>query len=227
MIQANNGRLGTTITGLVSWLLIRLHDNPTLLDKIRSETAPFVRVIPPSGDFRISEAPRLQLDIDGLVKSCKLVRACYWECVRLDTSVISLGRVQRDFVSPEMPTKVPEDERSTSYMIKAGQYIAIPFALRCSDAAQVETPELFRPERFLMPGQELASLLPWCDDDLIPVNLRSVEKQVLTMVVGVLALWELDPTEPGGWAVPEHQTSPNFMDQKRCLRVKVKRRACP
>lgn len=219
--------MGTTITGLVFWLLIRLHDDPTLLDKVRSETAPFVRVTPPSGDFGIPEAPRLQSDIDGLIQSCKLVRACYRECVRLDASIVSLGRVQRDFILQEMPTNVPDDERLTSHMIKAGEYIAVPFALRCSDAAHFENPELFRPERFFMPGQELASLLPWCDDDLMPLDLRSVERPVLTIVVGVLALWELGPTEPGGCVVPKHQTSPNFMDPNRCFRVRVKRRARP
>ena len=217
--------MGTTISGLVFWLLIRLYDEPTLQDRVRAESAPFARATQPSGSFSIPEPPRLKLDVDGIIKSCKLLRACYWESVRLDTSIVLLRKVQKDFTVREARMRANNDERSKSYTLKAGEYIAIPLALLFSNAAYLESPDLFRPDRFLTPGEDLDSLLSLCGDKSAPLDMRSVERQVLAMVAGILALWEFDSAEPGGNTVPKIQTYPNCMDPQRYVRVRLRRRA--
>lgn len=216
--------LGTAISGFVFWLLVRLYDDRTLLDKVRAESVPFARATRSSGNFSIPEPPRLELDVDGLIKSCHLLRACYWECVRLDSSVVSLRKIQQAFTVQGMRTRADNDERSASYTLKAGEYVAIPFALLFSDTTYSESPDLFRPDRFLTPGEDLDSLLSWCDDQSMPLDPRSVERQVLAIIAGILALWEFHSAEPRGYTVPKHQAYPNFMEPQRCVRVRVRRR---
>ncbi|KAL8831554.1 MAG: hypothetical protein Q9191_000797 [Dirinaria sp. TL-2023a] len=217
--------LGTAISGLVFWLLVRLYDDPTLLDKVRAESAPFARVTQPSGDFSIPEPPRLELDADGLLKSCKLLRACYWECVRLDSSVVSLRKVENDCEVRDTRASTKSDEPPASYTLKAGEYIAIPFALLLPDAACFEPLDLFRPDRFLTPGEDLDSLLCWGDSKSVPLDMRSVEKQVLAFVAGILALWEFNSAAPRAHTESEHQAYPGSMDPQRYVRMRVRRRS--
>lgn len=174
----------------------------------------------------------MALDVQGLMKSCPTLRACYREALRLDTAPVGAYKVRRNFTVAEPRRGIFGAEQSSTYLLHAGEFIAIPLALQSQDPCVFEAPGVFRPERFLGAGEEgVKGEIAESDDSISSDDIEMGglgkgfrEKVILAFVAGLLALWEFETVGEGGWVVPGHGASPGYMQPDCDVRVRVRRR---
>lgn len=125
------------------------------------------------------------------------------------------------------------DEQPPTYLLRAGEFVAMPLALQGQDPSVFDAPGVFRPERFLMAGEKgdgregvvaLDESTRWNEGEVTGLGKEVRERVVLAFVVGLLALWDFEPVGSGRWVVPVHRASPNFMKPGGDIRVRVRRR---
>jgi hypothetical protein len=137
-----------------------------------------------------------------------------------------------DFSIAEPRKAMFGEEQPPVYLLRAGEFVAVPLALQSQDSSVLESPGVFRPERFLVAreegeGREIADLdelMPWNDGEVAGLGKEFRERVVLAFVAGLLALWEFEPVGSGRWVLPVHRASPNFMEPDCDVRVRVRRR---
>ena len=168
--------------------------------------------------------------MEELLQSCPLLRSCFYKCLRLDTSPVSIRSICRDIVINKCSQDLFGKERPASYRLKAGEMMAIPLRVRHRDSQQTNVGA----ERFIVeiePGSkrivdEPRHSIPWDDHETMFPLRESSESIVLALVAGILALWDIEWLDPEHLAFPCHQTSPNFSspvnDQKR-FRIRRRR----
>lgn len=216
------------VSSLVCWLLLRICSAPGLVEEIRTETGFFAKATQPAQRFGIPEPPFLVLDTDSLLLSCPLLKACYYECLRLDSSPVSIRTIVRDTIITKPRKDLFGSERPTSYQMNAGEVVAIPLRLQNYDPREFK----FDPERFLIRTERRDTQItngpqrPFaCADggSMFP-DRELLDTVVLAFVAGLLALWDFESSDPGQWVVPGHQTMPNFSSPVDDVRVRVRRR---
>ena len=217
--------MNTKIHSLVFWLLLRIKSQPGLVERVRLECGPFVKV-DSSQRFSLPEPPRLEMNLGGLAHSCPLLKSCFNECLRLDTSPFSFRSLLQNVVITKPRQGLFGAEQPASFQLKAGEVVVVPWRVLFYDPQDFE----FQAERFLVPDptekeRQFIDPTSWCaDEDLWP-GQEIVENVVLAFVAGILALWDLDLPGSGRWVVPLHRNSPNFLSPVNDVRVRVRRRA--
>lgn len=215
-------------TNLAPWLLLRICSNPELAQQIRAETGSFTNVHQPANDFLLPEPPSIELDIDGIAHSCPLLKASFYECLRLDTSFFSVRSIRQDVVITRPRKDLFGAEQPVSFQLKAGEMVAIPWRLHHYSANEYK----FRPEKFLVldksgSGSSIIDpdiAMPFGDDEGVFPGREIIETLILALVAGFLALWDVEPSETGRWEVPRHCPSPNFLNPVEDVRVRLRRR---
>jgi hypothetical protein len=79
------------------WMLLEIIMNPELEDKIRTEIAPFCRVVKDQGDGH----GRLEMDVVSLMKSCPIIKATFFETMRFYVAGTSYRKVCQDLTLTE------------------------------------------------------------------------------------------------------------------------------
>lgn len=166
------------------------------------------------------------------MNSCPTLRACYRECIRLDTAPVAAYMVRKDFTIAEPRRGMFGAEEPPVYVLHSGEYVAIPLSLQNQDPSVFEAPQTFRPERFLGTGDEgdggeivdSEGLISWHDGEEVGLGKAYREKAVLAFVAALLALWEFETVGEGGWVVPGHGASLNYGEPDGDVRVRVRRR---
>lgn len=134
---------------LVYWQVLYIFATPGLLDRIRKEVAPYATVSKPESIGKFSEAPKLKILQEGLAKSCPLLKATYFEALRLSDQPWSVRKVASDVT-------IYGDKRAeepVSFQLHKGEYITVPHDLHMKDARYFKDPEKFDPERFLVTNE--------------------------------------------------------------------------
>lgn len=145
--------MNANANNLVFWLILRVCSTPDLLERIRTEIAPYASVQTPETASRFQEPKRLKLDAERLSRSCPLLKACYLEALRLHSGSVTAKQVQKDVVVTESAADNLSGQ-AQSYVLEAGSYVEICHELHQSDTRYFERPEQFMPERFLTSGED-------------------------------------------------------------------------
>ncbi|KAK4692721.1 hypothetical protein P7C71_g4538, partial [Lecanoromycetidae sp. Uapishka_2] len=207
---------------LVFWIILHILATQGLLESVRKECDPFT--LPPSPPN--GSTPVLALDTQGILRSCPILKACYFESLRLNHEPTSLRYVLKDFTiqPPPSPAAAP-------YIAKAGSFITIPHSINQYDPAKYLNPTVFDHTRFLHIDQETGvlvarqgSLMPWGGGLPICKGRVFAEREVLLIVASVLALWDFEPVEEGGWKVPDMIKGTGVNMPKGDLRTRIRRR---
>lgn len=123
---------------IVFWLLTRIYASPRHLALIRAEIRPFTHP---------------HISVPDITHSAPLLRAAFYECLRLDTASTTIKTVSAPFTITESPSDAFDGAAPQSYRINAGEFIHVDHGLHQTDARYYPEPAVFRPERFLVRGQ--------------------------------------------------------------------------
>lgn len=141
---------------VIFWLLWHVYSNPTLLAEIRQEIDQYARVTLPTSDLPIPEADRLSLDVEGLRKSCPLLKATYFETLRVDVAATTYKSVVDGFTVTESPedAAIAGKVKAQTYKLSKGQYICVPHGVYQGDERYFKDPATFNPKRFYVYDEE-------------------------------------------------------------------------
>ena len=211
---------------MVFWLLLRILATPGLADEIRDETKRFFQ-----GDDTQNATRQAHLETSekgDLGRWCPLLKACYFETLRLDSEIRSLRKVKRDCL-------VPENETATmsAFKLKPGDYIHAFHYLHHRDPNFFEEPEKFKPERFLIReggsvefGQgtlRQGTLRPYGSGFSMCKGRFIAERICLHLVAGILHNWEIEHMG-AGWEIPGHVSAAGVCKPNKDIRVNLFRR---
>ena len=148
---------------LVYWMVHRIYADKALLEMLREETEPFVRVVKPIPELPIAEGLRIDdLNVDGLCGKCPLLKSCYIECLRLDAAPSTTKVVQQDF-------DLRSREKDTqAWSLRKGEYVHASHELHQTDPHYFEDPMAWKADRHVKRGSngkqataEMGSLRPY------------------------------------------------------------------
>jgi len=103
------------------WMLLHIISDPELLENVRKEIGPYAR------RGVDDEQSRLALDVDGLIQKCPLLKATFFETMRLYTTGTSYKKVCQDLTLTESleDAETLGKPKPQTYHIKAGTFLAM------------------------------------------------------------------------------------------------------
>ncbi len=137
--------MNTNGNTLAAWMLWEISRDAVLVEQIREEIAPYVRVAQPVNEFGAAVwlAPELEhVDVDALLTKCPLLKGAYLETLRLYTGAWPVKKVVNDMV-------VGERGKDQKYLLKQGTYVHCPQELHQLDPAYFADPKEFLPQRHI------------------------------------------------------------------------------
>ncbi|KAL5338798.1 RNA12 protein-domain-containing protein [Aspergillus crustosus] len=218
---------------IVFYHLLRLYAEPTLLEEIRKEIEPFVKVSRPTREetgFPIREAPRISIDIDGLCESCELLKASFYEALRLDSAGLSFRQLTADLTLTETDEEAARAGRSVSesYALKNGELVVIPHGVLHNDPTQFSNPHQFDPLRFIHTdantGKQRAkadNMNPFGGGMPACKGRAFAEKKILALSAAIITFWQVEPVNGNEFNIPEHKISSAAFLPKNDIRVRI------
>ncbi|EKG15494.1 Cytochrome P450 [Macrophomina phaseolina MS6] len=202
---------------LIYWLTVYIYATPGLLQSIRAEIAPCVRLAAGASPPRIAS-----IDYSGLSRDCPLLKSTYLETFRMANDPSCLRYVGRP---------VTIDDGAHTQSLAPGTYITVPLGLNQKNPAIWAHPDKFVPERFIetdeATGRRVArygALRPWGMGTGICKGRTFAEKEILGVVASVVSLWDFEPADGGAWKVPGMRPGTGVVRPTSELRVRVRRR---
>jgi hypothetical protein len=131
---------------LIAWMLFELCRDPVLLEIVREEIAPYVKVVQPQNEFgsAVWVAPELEkLDMDGLINKCPHLKAAYIETMRVYTGIWQIRWLGEDVVLE------PKGQNVESYFLQKGHMAHMAHELHQSDPEYFPNPTEWHHDRFL------------------------------------------------------------------------------
>ncbi|KAI1851402.1 hypothetical protein JX265_000364 [Neoarthrinium moseri] len=203
---------------LVFWFLAYIHSAPGLVEDLRREIAPWVKVATP-GPMEISS-----MDISALHRECPLLKSAIYETYRLGSEATSIRRVDRPI------TLLDGDHK---HQLQPGTFVSAPFSVLQNDASYFPDPEKFVPDRFLEvdseTGRKVArygKLRPWGVGPASCKGRTFAEKEILTITAALISIWDMEPAE-GAWNVPASLPGTGAKKPAKDIRVILRRRVAP
>ena len=181
----------------------------------------------------VAELPQLKIDVGGLIESCPLFKACYYECLRLDSSPIAIRSVKRDCTLTETDDSNLPREDSTRYVLKAGTSVAVPLNAHLTDPRYIDSPGKFQPSRFLVQNKSgktiavVGTLRPFGGGESNCPGRDMAGRAIMGFVAGIVVLWDLEPVSRNGWVVPGHREGTVVASPARDIKVRIQRRKLP
>jgi len=212
-------------------MLLHAWVKPSLVEELRREMPLYAVATQPPKLFAIPEPPRLDVDAEGLVQSCPLLKACFQECIRLHSTLISVRSIQESFLASERSEDTPRGGRPKTYSMEARSYVVTLLGVHVQGFKRDLYPEFFRPQKFI---KEEKGIEGKRSGDGEGPNTWGVcpgktiaEKETFAFVAAILALWDYTPSNPSGWVVPGHSSSSVVAGPLNDIRVVVRPRELP
>lgn len=197
------------------------------MERLRAEVAPYAQVSKPASIGNFSEAPKLTISHEGLSTKCPLLKATYFEAMRLSSQPWSIRQIARDVV-------ISGDKRATdsaSFALHKGEYITVPHDLHMKDPKYFKDPEKFIPERFLVEKEdgtvsaEIGTVRPYGGGPSMCKGRIFAERECLSLVAGILVFWDIEPAnKKAGWVIPKQKKTSAVSLPVHETRVRIKRR---
>ena len=213
-------------------MLLHISADTELSEQIRKEIGQHAGARQPPQTLHFAEPPRLELDIDGLVKSCPLLKACFHECIRLYTTPTSIRSVTKS-IEVQDSSESNMKSRQQAYVLEAGKFVAAPMSLHHHDPEIFNSPEEFQPSRFLLQsgsakGREIVDgdkVKPWGVGAFACPGRLHAERTILALMAGILALWDLEPVDRKAWSIPERRERAVTSVPSKDIRFRIQMRS--
>lgn len=137
-------------------MLWHICSDQRLLAEIRQELDRCVKVVSPESELPVAEPERLDIDKEGLFRSCPLLKASYFETMRLDVQGTTYKSVTADFTVTESPedAAMAGKGKPRTYKLSKGQYVCVPHSVHQRDDRYFKDPATFNPKRFYVIDKE-------------------------------------------------------------------------
>lgn len=116
-------------TSLICWTLLELYRDPALLEEVRDDISPYVKIVQPENEFSLAVwiPPKVEkLDLQGLMTDCPLLLSSYQESLRIYGGGWSARYLNEDVV-------LQDEEVGEKYVLKKGTYAHIVDNLHNTD----------------------------------------------------------------------------------------------
>lgn len=221
-------------SSIVFWNILRIFADRTLLEDVRKEIAPYAKATRPSLEetgFPFQEPPRLSIDLDGLCKSCPLLRASVYETMRLDSAPLSFRKLTSDITIAESNGDARKAglTHPRTYQLHKNDNVTIPHGVFHRDTQNFSNPDQYDPLRFIRTdgtGKRVAYLhsIKPSGGSLGCEDCMPSETDILAFTAGILAMWDIEPTSSKGLVIPEHKPASVTFLPKKDIRVGLTRR---
>ncbi|KAG9230325.1 cytochrome P450 [Amylocarpus encephaloides] len=213
---------------LVYWQILYIFSTPGLVERLREEIAPYANVTQPVSIGKISEAPRLKISADDLSKNCPLLKATYFEALRLTDQPWSVRTLAGDVViSEENGSEKPKE----GYLLREGEFITLPHDMHMKDPVYFLDPDKFEPERFMTRDDQgkvtvdMGTIRPYGGGPSLCKGRILAERECLALIAGILAFWDIEPAEnKKNWVIPPQQKTTAVSRPMHETRVRIRRR---
>jgi hypothetical protein len=187
----------------IFWMLLQIYAQAELLSDVREELAAYVKVSP-TGECGENGFPKLDIDVDGLCKHCPLIKASFYETMRMNMSGLGIRQVNKDLVLTESAADATMfgKTKPQSYRIPAGSSLVLSNGTMQQDPRIFEEPDKFRPRRFIE---------GYGTEEPIRVSMKNLhtfggglykckgryfaEKEVLIFAASILIMWDVKPAD--------------------------------
>ncbi|KAF7558841.1 hypothetical protein G7046_g5307 [Stylonectria norvegica] len=216
---------------LISWSLLEIYQDSVLLEQIRDEIAPFVKILQPDNDFggAVWVPPRTEnLDLDGLMTKCPLLKAAYIETLRLYGGGWSVRLLREDLVLGD------DGKTGESYVLRKGTYAHIAHDLLHSDPDSFHDPADWQLTRHIRETVDEAGVthsttsmgsVETYNGGLTMVNDSALAlRKFLLYTAVIISLYEIEPAKGGRWKLPKVTKGPVSSRPSKEVKVWVKRR---
>lgn len=213
------------------WMLLQIYSRSVLLSDIREEIAPYVKVSP-AAERSAPGFPKLQIDIDGLMHNCPLIKASFYETMRMNMAGLGIREVIKDVTLRESESDAAKfgKKRPQAYNIPAGSILVLSNGTMQMDQRIFANPEQFIPERFIEEGADGKPKVTMKNLNVFGGGLYKckgryfAEKEVLIFVSSLLVMWDLAPVQGDEIKMPEMGTGGASRSPKEDIRVRLTRR---
>jgi hypothetical protein len=213
------------------WTIAHIVADSALLKEIRKEISTHVKSSRPSRQqtgFPIEEPPRLDIDVERVLDSCPLLRACYYESIRLHSAGISFRKLEADMSLTE---SAEDAAQPRTYKLRKGETVLMPHGVYYADAQRFSNPDQYDPLRFIVTDPvsgakraSAASLAPFAEGLCGPKSNALTERAVLAFTAGIVSMWDIGSVDGGGFVVPKNWTTWGTFQPVRDVKVKMKLR---
>jgi len=215
----------------VFWMLMQINSRPKLLSDIREEIAPYVH-ISPAGKRGPAGLPKLSVHVDGLIKHCPLLKASFYETMRMNMAGLGVREIIKDVVLKESAEDAAlfGKRRPQSYMIPAGSTLVIANGPMQMDRRIFANPEEFHPERFFEDGPDGSTRVTMKNLHTFGGGMYKckgryfAEKEVMIFASSLLVMWDISPIEGEVLEVPGMGNVGGSRRPIEDVRVKLTRR---
>ncbi|RSL62656.1 hypothetical protein CEP54_005592 [Fusarium duplospermum] len=201
---------------MLAWLTTFVYATPGLVERIREETAAYIKL------SSTTPLEIISIDIPGLCRSCQLLKACIFETYRIANDPAVIRRVER-------PITIKDGE--LEHKLQAGSFVSMPMSLTNSDSAIFPEPEKFIPERFLERNPTMGSMVarygrlrPWGMGTSMCKGRTFAQKHMMVVGAAIISLWDIEPAS-GTWDIPDMIPGSSAKRPAKDIRVVIKRRA--
>lgn len=216
-------------TKITFWMIIHIFADSALLKEIRTEIGPYAkstRLSRKETGFPFEEPPRLSLDLEKLLDSCPLFKACYYETLRLHSAGISFRKLESDLTLVESTEDTTEPRM---YKLSKGEKVILPHGVHHNDSQCFSNPDQYDPLRFITTdatsGAKRASadaIAPFADGLYGSKNNNFTERAILGFTASIVSMWDIQSASGKELAVPPHRTTWGAFHPAKDVRVKMK-----
>ncbi|KAJ5919419.1 hypothetical protein N7466_010362 [Penicillium verhagenii] len=199
------------IVKMTFWNLVHIFADEELLKDIQKEMAPAVNSTRPSRQetgFPFDEPPKLDLDIEKMLQTCHLLKACHYETIRLHSAGISLRRLDSDLTLTESAGEALEPR---TYKICKGVKVLMPHGVYQNDPTRFSNPDQYDPLRYIVTNHtsgkkeaNLDILGPFADGLYASKNNAFTERAILAFTASIVSMWVISSADGKGLIVPAH-----------------------
>jgi hypothetical protein len=216
-------------TKITFWTIIHIFADSALLKEIRTEIASCVkttRLTREETGFPFEEPPKLHIDLEKLLDSCPLFKACYYETLRLHSAGISFRKLESDLTLTESKEDATEPR---VYKLSKGEKVIMPHGVYHNDPERFSNPAQYDPLRFIMTdsttGAKRASadlIAPFADGLYGSKNNNFTERAILGFTASIISMWDIQAASKKELAVPPHRTTWGAFHPAKDIKVKLK-----
>lgn len=215
----------------VFWMLLQIYSKSTLLSDIREEIAPYVH-LSRSGERTAEGFPKLEIDVEGLTHNCPIIKASFYETMRMHMAGLGVRDVIQDVTLRESASDAAKfgKRKPQAYVIPKGATLVLSNGTMQMDQRIFAEPEKFIPERFMEEGVDGKVKVTMKNLNVFGGGLYKckgryfAEKEVLIFASSILVMWDLGAVVGEEVRVPEMGLGGASRSPKEDIRVRLTRR---